>query len=163
MTHAHLVCFHRCIDVAGAYSAQKTELNISLTAVGLLWTSTDFIVKGLMHGTEDAETGLASALYNWRFLVVPWQVIEIGLFPCILFLGNYHFILIPDERNSEKGEEQTLDSDNEVNNHTSLLNILDGDKLLLSIFALLQKLVADERPEVQFFFVHWRLVCQRFL
>ncbi|CAA3013760.1 MON2 homolog isoform X1 [Olea europaea subsp. europaea] len=103
-------CLHVCIDVAGAYSAQKTELNISLTAVGLLWTSTDFIVKGLMHGTEDAET---------------------------------------DERNSEKGEEQTLDSDNEVNNHTSLLNILDGDKLLLSIFALLQKLVADERPEVR--------------
>lgn len=42
-------CFFRCIDVTGAYSAQKTELNISLTAIGLLWTSTDFIAKGLLY------------------------------------------------------------------------------------------------------------------
>ncbi|CAI9769498.1 unnamed protein product [Fraxinus pennsylvanica] len=103
-------CLHVCIDVAGAYGAQKTELNISLTAIGLLWTSTDFIVKGLLHGTEDTET---------------------------------------DQRNSGKGEEHTLDSDNVVIDQASLLNILDGEKLLLSIFALLQKLVADERPEVR--------------
>lgn len=46
-------CLHECIDVAGAYSAQKTELNISLTAIGLLWTATDFIVKGLAHWTQE--------------------------------------------------------------------------------------------------------------
>ncbi|KAI3784336.1 hypothetical protein L1987_43434 [Smallanthus sonchifolius] len=45
-----------CIDVTGAYSSQKTELNISLTAIGLLWTSTDFIAKGLLEGpAEDNE------------------------------------------------------------------------------------------------------------
>lgn len=50
----------RCIDVTGAYSSQKTELNISLTAIGLLWTSTDFVAKGLFEGpTEDRERGLA--------------------------------------------------------------------------------------------------------
>lgn len=44
--------------MTGAYSAQKTELNISLTAIGLLWTTTDFIAKGLMHGIgEEKETG----------------------------------------------------------------------------------------------------------
>ncbi|KAL4582852.1 hypothetical protein LXL04_007413 [Taraxacum kok-saghyz] len=49
---------HVCIDVTGAYSAQKTELNISLTAVGLLWTSTDFIAKGLPEGpTPTEDTG----------------------------------------------------------------------------------------------------------
>lgn len=37
----------RCILVTGAYGAQKTDINISLTAAGLLWTATDFIVKGL--------------------------------------------------------------------------------------------------------------------
>lgn len=42
-------CLRVCIDVTGAYSAQKTELNISLTAIGLLWTSTDFIAKGLVY------------------------------------------------------------------------------------------------------------------
>lgn len=50
--------FYRCVDVTGAYSAQKTELNISLTAVGLLWTMTDFIAKGLLDGPlKEKETG----------------------------------------------------------------------------------------------------------
>lgn len=45
--------------MTGAYSAQKTELNISLTAVGLLWTMTDFIAKGLLNEPfEEKETGL---------------------------------------------------------------------------------------------------------
>lgn len=49
----------RCVDVTGAYSAQKTELNISLTAVGLLWTMTDFIAKGLLNEPfEEKKTGL---------------------------------------------------------------------------------------------------------
>lgn len=44
--------------MTGAYSAQKTELNISLTAIGLLWTATDFIAKGLVHGSGgEKETG----------------------------------------------------------------------------------------------------------
>ncbi|CAA0836755.1 ARM repeat superfamily protein [Striga hermonthica] len=42
-----------CIDVVGAYSTQKTDLNISLTAIGLLWTATDFIVKGLKNWTKE--------------------------------------------------------------------------------------------------------------
>jgi hypothetical protein len=51
--------YYRCVDVTGAYSAQKTELNISLTAVGLLWTMTDFIAKGLLNEPfEERETGL---------------------------------------------------------------------------------------------------------
>ncbi|KAG5232577.1 protein MON [Salix suchowensis] len=49
-------------NVTGAYSTQKTELNISLTAIGLLWTTTDFIAKGLLHGpAEGKETGTSAA------------------------------------------------------------------------------------------------------
>ncbi|CAN6858526.1 unnamed protein product [Brassica oleracea] len=52
-------CLHVCIDVTGAYSAQKTDLNISLTAIGLLWTLTDFVAKGLHHGSlMEKESGL---------------------------------------------------------------------------------------------------------
>ncbi|XP_042398524.1 protein MON2 homolog [Zingiber officinale] len=40
-------CLDDCIEVTGAYSAQSKEINISLTAIGLLWTATDFIAKGL--------------------------------------------------------------------------------------------------------------------
>lgn len=44
--------------MTGTYSAQKTELNISLTAIGLLWTMTDFIAKGLLSESfEEKETG----------------------------------------------------------------------------------------------------------
>lgn len=35
-----------CVEVAGAYGAQKADLNISLTAVTLLWTTADFFGKG---------------------------------------------------------------------------------------------------------------------
>ncbi|KAI4350035.1 hypothetical protein L6164_010563 [Bauhinia variegata] len=54
-------CLQVCVDVSGAYSAQKTELNISLTAIGLLWTMADFIAKGLPSGhLEGKETGVCS-------------------------------------------------------------------------------------------------------
>ncbi|CAH8299817.1 unnamed protein product [Eruca vesicaria subsp. sativa] len=54
-------CLHVCIDVTGAYSAQKTDLNISLTAIGLLWTLTDFVAKGLYHGSlTEKESGFCN-------------------------------------------------------------------------------------------------------
>lgn len=112
-------CLHVCIDVTGAYSAQKTELNISLTAVGLLWTSTDFIVRGLMDGPRDEKE-----------------------------IGTLDVNEIPKQRHSEKGE-QTLNFVNEVNNQAPSLTVVDYDKLLFSVFSLLQKLGADERPEVR--------------
>ncbi|TVU34939.1 hypothetical protein EJB05_16797 [Eragrostis curvula] len=57
-------CLEECILVTGAYGTQKTDINISLTAVGLLWTATDFVVKGLIskpvehanHTNEDTQS-----------------------------------------------------------------------------------------------------------
>lgn len=37
------------MEVTGAYGSQKEDLNISLTAIGLLWAATDFIAKGLVN------------------------------------------------------------------------------------------------------------------
>lgn len=102
-------CLHICIDVTGAYSAQNTELNISLTAIGLLWTSTDFVVKGFLY----------------------WQ---------------------NEEKESDTNgmkEEQALSLSGEVNDQALQMNIIDRDKLLFSVFSLLQNLGADERPEVR--------------
>lgn len=113
-------CLHVCVDVTGAYSAQKTELNISLTAIGLLWTATDFIAKGLIHGpVEEKETGISD-------------------------LDSF-----PKKMDGEKAEEQALDISDNLNDQTPLINIVDSDKLLFSVFSLLQKLGADERPEVR--------------
>ncbi|KAI3669236.1 hypothetical protein L6452_40463 [Arctium lappa] len=104
---------HVCIDVTGAYSAQKTELNISLTAIGLLWTSTDFIAKGLFEGpTED--------------------------------MGRETL----DHKNVEKIE-QTLNTVKKVNQQDPSITVAEHEKLLFSVFSLLQNLGADERPEVR--------------
>ena len=43
----------RCIEVTGAYGAQKTDVNISLTAIGLLWTTSDFFARGVFEGNGD--------------------------------------------------------------------------------------------------------------
>ena len=51
--------------MTGAYSAQKEDLNISLTAIGLLWTSSDFIARGLTEeNVIDMGTGIHS-LFNF--------------------------------------------------------------------------------------------------
>ncbi|XP_010674897.2 uncharacterized protein LOC104890970 isoform X2 [Beta vulgaris subsp. vulgaris] len=101
-------CLQVCIDVTGAYGAQQTELNISLTAIGLLWTTTDFIAKGHipLSGEESEKV------------------------------------------DGEKREEETLNS-NKPNNQASIFDVVERDKLLISIFSLLQTLGADERPEVR--------------
>lgn len=56
---------------------------------------------------------------------------------------------IPKQMDGEKAEEQTLGNSNNVNDQASLANIIDRDKLLFSVFSLLQKLGADDRPEVR--------------
>ncbi|XP_054804330.1 uncharacterized protein LOC129307410 isoform X2 [Prosopis cineraria] len=119
-------CLHVCVDVTGTYSAQKTELNISLTAIGLLWTMTDFIAKGLLNKSlEEKETGVGSIV----------KLID-----------------------SEKMEKQTLgvskdikDSgvSKDIKDHATYLYDVDCEKLLFSVFSLLQNLGADERPEVR--------------
>ncbi|WCJ43970.1 ARM repeat superfamily protein [Euphorbia peplus] len=98
---------HVCVDVTGAYSSQKTELNISLTAIGLLWTTTDFIAKGLPH-----------TLFEGKETSKPDPVLK------------------------------EIDADEE-NDQAPPKNILESDKLLFSVFSILQRLGADERPEVR--------------
>ncbi|XP_019452228.1 PREDICTED: protein MON2 homolog isoform X2 [Lupinus angustifolius] len=110
-------CLQVCIDVTGAYSTQKTELNISLTAVGLLWTMTDFIAKGLLLGpSHEKETSGGS---------------------------------IVKQIDSEKMEDQTRRISNNVRDQASSIDDVDCEKLLFSVFSLLQNLGADERPEVR--------------
>lgn len=110
-------CIHVCVDVTGAYSGQKTELNISLTAVGLLWTTTDFIAKGLVHSISEEKEA-----------------------------GNQELCSIPKQMEGEKREEKTLSN---VDDQNCSISMVDRDKLLFVVFSLLQKLGADERPEVR--------------
>ncbi|KAJ6380091.1 hypothetical protein OIU76_016695 [Salix suchowensis] len=113
-------CLHVCVDVTGAYSTQKTELNISLTAIGLLWTTTDFIAKGLLHGpAEGKETGF----------------------------HDEHSVI--NQMNGDLGETLSSESPDKVNERAATLNIIDSDKLLFCVFSLLQTLGADDRPEVR--------------
>lgn len=111
-------CLHVCLDVAGAYGAQKTELNISLTAIGLLWTATDFIAKGLVHQPEEEKE-----------------------------TGTLH--VHSTSKQISKKMEEALNISGTTNVQNSLINAVDCKKLLFSVFSLLQKLGADDRPEVR--------------
>ncbi|XP_072952390.1 uncharacterized protein [Typha angustifolia] len=120
-------CLDVCIEVTGAYGAQKTEINISLTAIGLLWTATDFIAKGLINRPVQEDTGL------------PENEIESGVEPII----------------GQKNNNETLEAGfsthvtDGVSDQIPLRNVADHNKLLFSVFSILQKLGADERPEVR--------------
>ncbi|KAK9160994.1 hypothetical protein Syun_007335 [Stephania yunnanensis] len=114
-------CLDICIEVTGAYSDQKTELNISLTAVGLLWNTTDFIAKGLVNANfEGKDTEAMDGLQ-----------------------------CIPKKEHQKLGEERNEHSGEKVNHHVPSVDVIDRDKLLFSVFSLLQKLGGDERPEVR--------------
>ncbi|KAI8555868.1 hypothetical protein RHMOL_Rhmol05G0207500 [Rhododendron molle] len=115
-------CLHVCIDVTGAYSAQNTELNISLTAVGLLWTTTDFIAKGLLYGLKE-ENGTGSGILDVQSTSKQMEDVN--------------------------REEEAANSMNGFSDQAPLINVVDRDKLLFSVFSLLQKLGADGRPEVR--------------
>ncbi|XP_058086558.1 uncharacterized protein LOC131233785 [Magnolia sinica] len=116
-------CLDVCVEVTGAYSSQKTELNISLTAIGLLWTATDFIARGLVHvHNEEKEPGAPSDIQ-----ASPRQK----------------------DRGEKFQDQQTAHTNNEVHDQVSMINTIDRDRLLLLVFSILQKLGADERPEVR--------------
>jgi len=59
--------------------------------------------------------------------------------------------LLPDSNGMK--EERALSFSGEVNDQALEMNIVDRDKLLFSVFSLLQNLGADERPEVFIFSV----------
>ncbi|KAK9215301.1 hypothetical protein WN944_007306 [Citrus x changshan-huyou] len=86
-------CIHECVDVTGAYSSQKTELNISLTAVGLLWTTTDFIAKGLVHGISEEKEA-----------------------------ANQDLCSVPKQMDGEKREEKTLSNLDDQNHSIGMVD-----------------------------------------
>ncbi|CAL9055746.1 unnamed protein product [Musa banksii] len=104
-------CLDVCIEVTGAYSAQKKEINISLTAIGLLWTATDFIAKGLGHSLI--------------------QEIDDGIAPGV-----------------DPKDEQAIHT-MEVHEPIISKSLIDYNKLLFSVFSILQNLAGDQRPEVR--------------
>ncbi|KAL0890802.1 hypothetical protein Bca101_014785 [Brassica carinata] len=112
-------CLHVCIDVTGAYSAQKTDLNISLTAIGLLWTLTDFLAKGLHHGS----------------------LVEKGS-------GFNNVDTSPQQTNGEGLEEHIVSKSNKPDDEARI-HLVNHEKLLFLVFSLIQKLVDDDRPEVR--------------
>ena len=56
---------------------------------------------------------------------------------------------VSNKMDGQKREQRTDNISNDMNSHSSSINIVDRDKLIISVFSLLQKLGADERPEVQ--------------
>ena len=66
---------------------------------------------------------------------------------------------IPNQTDGENEEEQALVISDNVNDQTLLINMVDSDILLFSVFSLLQKLGADERPEVGYHVSNNEIFC----
>ncbi|XP_031477870.1 uncharacterized protein LOC116248950 isoform X2 [Nymphaea colorata] len=120
-------CLHMCIEVTGAYVAQKTEINISLTAIGLLWTATDFIAK-VLWGTKEGLSHL-----------------QLGGDKIDEESHTEHFAI-----DVQGKDEHPITRTRDV--YEQSLPMVDKghcDKLLFLVFSILQKLGTDERPEVR--------------
>ncbi|KAI5060182.1 hypothetical protein GOP47_0024602 [Adiantum capillus-veneris] len=114
-----------CIEVAGAFGAQRTDVNISLTAIGLLWTTSDFFARGLSEGKNIAEVGR-------RF--------SAGA----LHLKLQHHINDLDTGLTETDvpmEDLTASPDKRID--------VDYKRLLLAVHDVIQGFGTDERPEVR--------------
>jgi hypothetical protein len=67
----------RCILVTGAYGTQKTDINISLTAVGLLWTATDFVVKGLISKSFEQANHTNEGVWSLQIAILSSLILYI--------------------------------------------------------------------------------------
>lgn len=114
-----------CIEVAGAYGAQRTDVNISLTAIGLLWTTSDFFARGVFEGNDSIEA-------RRRFSVGALQS------------KLQHQINDLDSGPAES--DATLDS---VAASFERRSDVDYKRLLLAVYDVIQGFGTDERPEVR--------------
>ncbi|CAM6084070.1 unnamed protein product [Calypogeia fissa] len=111
-----------CVQVAGAYGAQKTDMNISLTAIGLLWTVADFFARGVDHkgleGDNSRHLGMKMELYRTP--------------------GSSGRLDSHADTGTELGPPVLVERTD-----------MDWDGLLLAVYGVLQGLGTDERPEVR--------------
>ncbi|KAH7372647.1 hypothetical protein KP509_17G014700 [Ceratopteris richardii] len=114
-----------CIEVAGAFGAQRRDVNISLTAIGLLWTMSDFFARGLSDGkdiTQAVRRFSAGALQ----LRLQHQIDDLDMGPVEIDaqMGN---LTVSHEKRSD----------------------VDYKRLLLAVYDVIQGFGTDERPEVR--------------
>ncbi|KAL3691163.1 hypothetical protein R1sor_004814 [Riccia sorocarpa] len=128
-----------CIEVAGAYGAQKTDVNISLTAIGLLWTVADFCARGVDHGVIDSIEGKPT-----RRNSLSGESFSRQLSPRRNSLGS-------SAAGSVKFEPKTVEiaRDTTIPKGLTKRADMDFDGLLLAVYGVIQGLGTDERPEVR--------------
>eukprot|EP00249_Psilotum_nudum_P022267 c28446_g1_i3 orf=509-5821(-) len=117
-----------CIEVAGAYGAQRTDINISLTAIGLLWTTSDIFARCVNYEIVESKgsrrrfsDGAAQPSPRGQYQTTESEA---------RILGSES---LPDDLAAPF--ERRLD--------------MDCDRLLLAVFGVIQGLGTDERPEVR--------------
>ncbi|GBG74470.1 hypothetical protein CBR_g18881 [Chara braunii] len=122
-----------CVEVAGAYGSQCTDVNISLTAIGLLWTTVDYFGrrKGVVSGG-----GCPSA--------VPGVEVEVGrTSPC-----DGDTTLVTEGERLQDADIKTRDSQPLQQPPLPELDAFSED-MLHTIYCIIKNLGTDERPEVR--------------
>ncbi|WVZ68645.1 hypothetical protein U9M48_017561, partial [Paspalum notatum var. saurae] len=122
-------CLDECILVTGAYGTQKTDINISLTAVGLLWTATDFVVKGLISKSVEQANHMNDGVLS---VVTTYNCTSMSL------LSSCFAEVLSGTAIIEANAKQVPPKE-----------VADYSKLFFSVFPVLQKLGSDDRPEVR--------------
>eukprot|EP00898_Chlorokybus_atmophyticus_P001167 jgi/Chlat1/2050/Chrsp17S02524 len=121
-------CLQLCVDMAMTYGAQQIDLNISLTAIGSLWSMADYYGKGLLPnsaGTRAAHTESNDAT-----------------------LSREH----SDEQLLSRNQSMdNLTRATSIDKHVveSLPLVSEVDEYLLPMFVALKALCTDHRPEVR--------------
>ena len=66
-------CLEVCIEVASRFGIQNQELNISLTAIGLLWNISDYLYQNRTKIVDDLEQVTKSENSNERNTLPPFD------------------------------------------------------------------------------------------
>eukprot|EP00250_Pteridium_aquilinum_P017543 c23683_g1_i1 orf=245-5539(+) len=114
-----------CIEVAGAFGAQRTDVNISLTAIGLLWTTSDFFARGVFEEEDIVEVGRRFS-YGTLQLNLQNQIDDLDKGLAVSDVGLEKAAVSSEKRSD-----------------------VNYKRLLLAVYDVIQGFGTDERPEVR--------------
>lgn len=95
-------CYPQCVETAAKFGAQKAELNVSLTAIGLLWNLSDYFYQNVTS-LQDQVRRMVSSFLRWKIFCR----VQSSNFKRKSHLGkliwvNYYFEVIVSEQKLKK-------------------------------------------------------------
>ncbi|XP_023214026.1 protein MON2 homolog isoform X4 [Centruroides sculpturatus] len=77
------MCLRQCVDTAAKFGSQSQELNVSLTAVGLLWNIADYLFQNQEKIHKLLDENMDDAIANQSSSLPPFDNLWMCLFTCL--------------------------------------------------------------------------------